>query len=159
MAFGMPPISSVSPSGAARATCSVPILVPAPGLFSMMTEVFSASLSGWTSSRVTMSKVPPGGNGTTILMFLPAGQSAFARAARGASGQRQGERRRDSRACASCPPVLISEQCSISEMINGLRVGVKRRSRSSSAQSRVGEKRLDLGARAARRECRHSACI
>ena len=78
MAFGTPPISSVSPSGAARATCSVPMLVPAPGLFSMITEVLSATPSGCVNSRVTMSTVPPGGNGTTILTVLPAGQSPCA---------------------------------------------------------------------------------
>jgi hypothetical protein len=59
---------TVLPSGAARATASVAIRVPAPGRFSTTTEVLRSRPIWSAIKRATMSTPPPGGNGTTILM-------------------------------------------------------------------------------------------
>ena len=52
--------SSVWPSVGDLATTSVPVLPLAPGLFSTMTLVFSASPSGVAMARAMMSDEPPG---------------------------------------------------------------------------------------------------
>jgi len=44
----------------------MPILVPAPGRFSMTKGWPSRSDSHWPISRARMSNAPPGGTGTTI---------------------------------------------------------------------------------------------
>src|SRR6185369_3924205 len=64
----------VWPSGADFATASVPMLVPAPGLFSTITLVFQTSPSFCAITRPTMSVGPPGGNGT-ISLTTPLGYS------------------------------------------------------------------------------------
>jgi len=58
--------STVSPSGAARATASVPITVPAPGRFSTTAVTFWARPICSASTRATMSAPPPAARGTTI---------------------------------------------------------------------------------------------
>src|SRR4051812_34261238 len=61
----------VVPSGAALATASVPVLPPAPGLFSTVTVMPGWRL--WMSSairRPMMSGVAPGAKGTTSLTGL-----------------------------------------------------------------------------------------
>jgi len=65
-------IRSVPPSGAARATDSVPMIVPAPGRFSVTIATPCARPTCSASSRATMSPAPPGGSGTTILMLCVA---------------------------------------------------------------------------------------
>src|SRR6185436_9383813 len=64
----------VWPSGADLATVSVPMLVPAPGLFSTITLEFQSSPSFCAITRPTMSVGPPGGNGT-ISLTTPLGNS------------------------------------------------------------------------------------
>ena len=58
-------ISTVFPSGSARAAIPTPMLPAAPGLFSMNIEAFSSSESAGCSRRVTTSTGPPEPNGTT----------------------------------------------------------------------------------------------
>jgi hypothetical protein len=54
----------VSVCGRARTTASVPMLLPAPGRFSMMNGWPSRSESHWPISRARMSVEPAGANGT-----------------------------------------------------------------------------------------------
>ncbi|MNV13143.1 hypothetical protein D3C71_1037710 [compost metagenome] len=63
--------SSVLPSGAARDTCSAPIIAPAPGRFSTTTVTPRRSPSCWPTRRAMTSVNPPGGNGTTYFNTLP----------------------------------------------------------------------------------------
>jgi len=60
-------ISSVVPSGAERATAAAPILVPAPGRFSMTNGLPKRCSSFGASRRATISMPPPGPVGTTIV--------------------------------------------------------------------------------------------
>ena len=60
------------PSGGDFATCAAPMLPEAPGLFSMMMVVPSRVCSPGCTIRAIGSTVPPGGNGTTIRVMLPA---------------------------------------------------------------------------------------
>ena len=60
-------ISSVWPSGAARATAAAPMLVPAPGRFSITNGLPSRCSSFGATSRATISMPPPGPVGTTIV--------------------------------------------------------------------------------------------
>jgi hypothetical protein len=53
--------SSVYPSGRARETCSAPMLPPAPGRFSTMTDWPRTSPSFAAIGRAERSVVPPGG--------------------------------------------------------------------------------------------------
>ena len=53
--------SRVCPSGAALTTAATPVVPPAPGRFSTMTDWPSASLSGSRSSRAVKSVEAPGG--------------------------------------------------------------------------------------------------
>src|SRR3954469_13119525 len=62
----VPPIRIVWPSGAARATTSVPMMLLPPGFTSTTTGWVSYSESPCCTARATMSTVPPGGFGTTI---------------------------------------------------------------------------------------------
>ncbi|MNV73445.1 hypothetical protein D3C71_1665950 [compost metagenome] len=64
------PSSRVYPSGSARATAVVPIVPPAPALFSTMTCLPSASFNCCASARASVSAAPPGGKGTTMRMGL-----------------------------------------------------------------------------------------
>ena len=57
---------SVCPSGDALATVSVPILLAAPGLFSITTGRPSAAAIRSPTTRPRASTRPPGGQGTTI---------------------------------------------------------------------------------------------
>jgi hypothetical protein len=59
---------SVWPSGALRATASVPIVPPDPGRFSTITEAPSAFPSSSPTSRPSVSPVPPAASGTMILI-------------------------------------------------------------------------------------------
>ena len=59
--------SSVYPSPGERAACSMPILPPAPGLFSTTTACPSRSPRRPAMVRTTTSTPTPGGNGTMIL--------------------------------------------------------------------------------------------
>ena len=52
--------SSVVPSGVARATTSVPMLLPAPGRFSTTTDCRQRSPSAAARARPRMSVGPPG---------------------------------------------------------------------------------------------------
>ena len=58
--------SSVCPSGAAFATTSAPIVVPAPGRFSTRTCWPRLCVSSAASARENVSVAPPGANGTTM---------------------------------------------------------------------------------------------
>ncbi|CFP66817.1 Uncharacterised protein [Bordetella pertussis] len=58
------PSSRVYPSGVARETCSVPMLPPAPALFSTMTGWPSLVPMCWPTSRAIRSVVPPAAYGT-----------------------------------------------------------------------------------------------
>ncbi|MNC74835.1 hypothetical protein D3C75_1262600 [compost metagenome] len=58
---------SVWPSGAARTTYSVPILPPAPGLFSTTKGWPSFCVSVFVTLRVSVSVVPPGEKATMTL--------------------------------------------------------------------------------------------
>ena len=60
-------ISSVWPSGAERATAAPPMLVPAPGRFSMTNGLPNRCSSFGASRRATISMPPPGPVGTTIV--------------------------------------------------------------------------------------------
>ena len=60
-------ITSVWPSAAALATCSVPIRPLAPGRFSTTTVCPHSALSFGASVRASVSAPPAGGNGTTIV--------------------------------------------------------------------------------------------
>ncbi|MDT4823992.1 hypothetical protein FQZ97_572330 [compost metagenome] len=62
--------SSVWPSGAALATYSDAIMVPAPGLFSTSTGWPRRLCSRSASRRDMMSAAPPGENGTTSVTGL-----------------------------------------------------------------------------------------
>src|SRR6218665_352920 len=64
----MLPISSVWPSGLARATCAVPMLPPPPPLFSTTTGTPRSLPMGPASTRATMSVVPPAAAGTTMVI-------------------------------------------------------------------------------------------
>src|SRR6218665_2044343 len=64
----MLPISSVWPSGLARATCAVPMLPPPPPLFSTTTGTPRSLPMGPASTRDTMSVVPPAAAGTTMVI-------------------------------------------------------------------------------------------
>ncbi len=78
-------ISSVVPSGLARATVLLAIRPPAPGLLSTTTVWPRAVFSPGCSWRATMSTLPPGGNGNTIAIGrLPTPVSAWVTAARDA---------------------------------------------------------------------------
>src|SRR5262249_26020303 len=59
---------SVLPSGLARATTSVPMMVPAPGRFSMMKVAPCAWAICSANWRATTSTPPPAGSGTTSRM-------------------------------------------------------------------------------------------
>ena len=65
--------SQVLPSGADFATDAVPALPDPPDLFSMTMVAPRRCCSPVCTSRAIGSTVPPGGNGTTILM-MPDGQ-------------------------------------------------------------------------------------
>jgi hypothetical protein len=56
----------VVPSAGDLATSSVPILPPAPGLFSTTTGCFHLSLSFCAMTRASASEAPPGVCGTTM---------------------------------------------------------------------------------------------
>src|SRR5215510_12968506 len=60
-------MSSVLPSGAARAAASVPMAVPPPGRFSIIIVTPWVRPICSPSRRAMMSAVPPGGYGLTIL--------------------------------------------------------------------------------------------
>ena len=66
------PTTIVSPSGAALATESAPLLPPAPGLLSISTGWFQATLSFSPIRRARMSGAPPGVKVTTMCIGLPA---------------------------------------------------------------------------------------
>ena len=59
-------MSSVWPSGSARATASAPTLPPAPGRFSTTNGWPSARLSRSPTARASTSASPPGANGATM---------------------------------------------------------------------------------------------
>jgi hypothetical protein len=59
-------------AGGDFATCAVPMLPEAPGLFSMTMMLPSRCCSPGCTIRAIGSTVPPGGNGTTIRVMLPA---------------------------------------------------------------------------------------
>ena len=63
-------MTNVAPSGAARATASVPITVPAPGRFSTTMLTFCVLLICSAIRRDVMSGPLPGVYGTTILMVF-----------------------------------------------------------------------------------------
>ena len=71
-------MTSVWPSGSALATYSVPTMVPAPGLFSTITEPPSCFCISCAKVREMMSVPPPGANGTTIFVTWPANSAANA---------------------------------------------------------------------------------
>ena len=60
MTCAVAPSSSVWPSGAARATTSVPMALPAPGRFSITTGWRQASNNAAPRVRARMSEGPPG---------------------------------------------------------------------------------------------------
>ena len=62
---GVPPTTSVWPSGAARATRPTPMLPEAPATFSMMTGWPSDARMRSAMTRAPVSSGPPAGNGTT----------------------------------------------------------------------------------------------
>ena len=62
--------SSVPPSGSACATAMAPMAPPAPGRLSTKTGVLRETESFCPSARANRSLLPPGENGTTILMIL-----------------------------------------------------------------------------------------
>ncbi len=62
----LPPISSVYPSGAALATRSVAMLLPAPVTFSTTTDLPHASLNLSANNRAVTSGATPGGKPTMI---------------------------------------------------------------------------------------------
>ena len=64
------PISKVWPSAGSRMNAAVPILPPAPALFSTITGWPRRSPSFWPSTRAITSVAPPGAHGTTILIGL-----------------------------------------------------------------------------------------
>ena len=66
------PTTIVSPSGAAFATESAPVLPPAPGLLSISIGWFQAGPSFSPMSRARMSGAPPGVKVTTMCIGLPA---------------------------------------------------------------------------------------
>src|SRR5690606_14614625 len=68
---------NVYPSGLERAAWLVPIVLFAPGLFSMTIGCLSFSDSFCITTRVTVSVAPPGVYGTMTLMGL-SGQAACA---------------------------------------------------------------------------------
>ena len=70
-ASAVPASSSVRPSGCARATCSVPMLVLAPARFSTMTLAPRMSASFGAIARASGSLTAPGANGTTRVIVLP----------------------------------------------------------------------------------------
>jgi hypothetical protein len=57
---------SVYPSGSAAATCREPIVLPAPGLFSMNTVCPRTAGSALASTRAITSTGPPAGVGTMM---------------------------------------------------------------------------------------------
>src|SRR5262249_3581838 len=61
-------INSVCPSGLARATCAAPIKPVAPGRFSTITGTPNLSDIGGATTRASISTVPPGGAGQTIVI-------------------------------------------------------------------------------------------
>ena len=71
---------NVYPSGRDFATASVPITVPAPGLFSTTTGCFHLALSFCPTARAIASAEPPGGNGT-MMRTGRVGKSSCARVA------------------------------------------------------------------------------
>jgi len=74
-------ISSVVPSGFARATSTVPMLLPAPARFSMTMVCFSSCCSGACSRRASTSDEPAGAKGTMmriVLAALPCADAAVA---------------------------------------------------------------------------------
>ena len=77
-AIALPATSNVYPSGAERATNSLPMLLPAPALFSTMTVWPRRLPSGSASARAKMSVACPGGNGTMRRIGLSAGHAACA---------------------------------------------------------------------------------
>ena len=87
-------ISSVWPSGAARATTSVPMALPAPGRFSTTTGWRQVSNSAAASERARMSDGPPRrighddahGRSGQVLRHWPGRRAAAARRARAAAG-------------------------------------------------------------------------
>src|SRR6516225_3517431 len=72
------PTISVCPSGADLATASAAIEPPAPPRLSTTMVAFTASPSICANGRDTMSVAPPGGNGTTRRICLPASDCAAA---------------------------------------------------------------------------------
>jgi hypothetical protein len=58
--------SSVYPSAGARTAASMPILVPAPGRFSMTNGCPSRPDNCWPTMRAMISKAPPGATGTMM---------------------------------------------------------------------------------------------
>src|SRR5262249_40211774 len=78
-------ISSVVPSGAERATASVPMMVPAPGRFSITKRCPVACVACWVTMRASESAEPPGGNGTMMRMVLSRNESWAAAGLIGAS--------------------------------------------------------------------------
>ncbi|MCY1218481.1 hypothetical protein D9M72_304300 [compost metagenome] len=64
------PTSSVYPSGDDFATCSAPMLPPAPLRLSTTTGCFNRTDNSWLTTRATASVAPPGGKGTTSLIGL-----------------------------------------------------------------------------------------
>jgi hypothetical protein len=60
-------ISSTYPSGAALATALAPMMVPAPGRFSTTKLLPSRCSSFCPSRRASMSVLPAGVNGTTMV--------------------------------------------------------------------------------------------
>ncbi|MFT3962121.1 MAG: hypothetical protein QM701_11860 [Propionivibrio sp.] len=72
MTIGPPEvINSVWPSAGDLAAYSLPMLPPAPPRLSMRKVLPNISLSPLAVGRATMSDGPPGGQGTTIVTFLP----------------------------------------------------------------------------------------
>src|SRR5215471_16415099 len=63
-ALKLPAMTNVWPSGGARTTASVPMLPPAPGLFSMMNCWPNRSDSRWPIRRAVMSVAPAEPKGT-----------------------------------------------------------------------------------------------
>src|ERR671911_2611223 len=62
------------PSGSPLATCSAPMLPPAPGLFSTMTFAPHVSERRWAIIRARTSVAPAGGKGQTTLIVRLLGQ-------------------------------------------------------------------------------------
>ncbi|MGY4466347.1 hypothetical protein ACVWWK_002029 [Bradyrhizobium sp. LB9.1b] len=81
---------NVEPSGGLLATCAAPSAPAAPDLFSTMTMRLSLVCRWLWSSRAIASVDPPGGNGTTSVIFEACALAgAIARMAGAASSARR----------------------------------------------------------------------